>query len=93
MVCAGWDATLRGEHLPDLSYTTGFPWRPVVSEVTVEDFGYFLDCAIAFNRRTHPEHSIVFVHAWNEWTESSAVEPSDRFGTKFLEEIRHRSEH
>lgn len=92
VVCAGWDATVRGEHLPALSEATGFPWRPVVTGVTAEDFGYFLDCAIDFNRRTHPSQNIVFIHAWNEWTESSVVEPSDRFGTRFLEEIRKRSE-
>jgi hypothetical protein len=92
VVAAGWDATVRGERIARLEPRVGFPWVPVVVGVTPESFGHFLDCALTFNRIHHPELNIVFLHAWNEWTESSAIEPSDRFGTAFLEEIARRSE-
>jgi hypothetical protein len=88
---AGWDATVRGERLPSLRGEAGFPWSPCVVGVTPALFGHFLDEAIEFNLRMHPEHNIVFIHAWNEWSESSAVEPSDRFGYAMLEEIRKRA--
>ena len=91
VVSAGWDATVRGERLPQIEPTTGFPWAPVVTGVTRERFGYFLDEAVAFNQQHHPEQNIVFIHAWNEWTESSVVEPSDRFGTDLLQEIEKRA--
>ncbi|HYZ76008.1 MAG TPA: glycoside hydrolase family 99-like domain-containing protein [Gaiellaceae bacterium] len=91
VVCAGWDATVRGERVAELSAMRGFPWRPVVRGVTPELFGRFLDEAIRFIDATHPADRIVFIHAWNEWTEASVIEPSDRFGTAFLDEIRARS--
>jgi hypothetical protein len=90
VVCTGWDASVRGERLTGLEPKNGFPWTPIVVGVTPKLFGKFLDRAIEFNLHTHPEENIVFIHAWNEWTESSVVEPSDRFGTQFLEEIRKR---
>ncbi len=89
---AGWDASVRGERLSSLRSTSGFPWAPIVVGVTPDLFGSFIDKAIAFNLEKHPAHNVVFIHAWNEWTESSVVEPSDRFGTEMLEQVRRRSQ-
>lgn len=91
VVCAGWDATLRGAPVADIRQVRGFPWRPIVAGVTPQLFGRFLDEAIAFNERWHPAHRVVFLHAYNEWTEASAIEPSERFGSGFLEQIHARS--
>lgn len=90
VVSAGWDASVRGVRVPLLEASTGFPWTPIVTGVTPARFGQFLDHAIAFNLAMHPHANIVFIHAWNEWTEASAVEPSDRFSDAFLEEVRKR---
>jgi Glycosyltransferase WbsX len=91
VVCTGWDATTRGSFRGSLSADDGYPYSPVVVGVTPERFGYFLDCALAFNRRWQPRENIVFLHAWNEWTESSVLEPSDRFGPALLEEVGKRA--
>jgi hypothetical protein len=91
VICAGWDATVRGSFRGTLRAQDGYPYSPVVSGVTPELFGYFLDCAIAFNARWQPRDNLVFLHAWNEWTESSVIEPSDRFGSAFLDEVRKRT--
>lgn len=91
VVCAGWDATVRGEWAADLRNCRGFPWRPVVDGVNAELFGHFVDAAVAFNLAHHPELNVVYVHAWNEWTESSAIEPSDRFGDQFLRQLAQRT--
>jgi hypothetical protein len=91
VVAAGWDASIRGARVPTLDSRLGFPWVPIVTGVTPQLFGMFLDAALRFNREMHPELNIVFLHAWNEWTESSVIEPSDRFGHGFLDEIRRRS--
>ncbi len=91
VAAAGWDASVRGERLPSLDASSGFPWVPIVTGVTPQLFGCFLDKAIEFNSRTHPTENVVFIHAWNEWTESSVVEPSDRFGFAFLKEIQKRA--
>ena len=91
VVAAGWDASVRGERLPKLEAEHGFPWTPIVVGVTPVLFGYFLDQAIEFNLQTYRKENIIFIHAWNEWTEASVIEPSDRFGTDFLEEIHKRA--
>lgn len=93
VVCAGWDATVRGAFRETLRAEDGYPYSPVVTGVTPDLFGAYLDSALAFNRRWAPRENIVFLHAWNEWTESSVIEPSDRFGTAFLDQIRTRAAH
>lgn len=90
VVCSGWDATVRGCRVTDLQAVRGFPWRPVVVGATPELFGDFLDAAVDFNR--HSRHDdVVFLHAWNEWTEGSAIEPNTRFGRQLVECVRARS--
>jgi hypothetical protein len=91
VVCAGWDASVRGSFRGELSARDGYPYSPVVANVTAELFGRFLDEALAFNRRWQPRKDLVFLHAWNEWTEASVLEPSDRFGTQLLDEVRKRA--
>lgn len=91
VVCVGWDASVRGNPQVTTASAAGYPYSPVVTGVTPELFGSFIDQALSFNSRWRPRDDIVFLHAWNEWTESSALEPSDRFGTMFLEQVRRRS--
>lgn len=91
VICAGWDATVRGHFRGVLRTEYGYPYSPVVVGVTPQLFAKFLDCAIAFNQRFHPRQNIIFLHAWNEWTEASVLEPSDRFGSALLDEVRKRT--
>jgi hypothetical protein len=91
VVCAGWDATMRGAFKGVLRAQDGYPYSPVVTGVTPALFGHFLDCAIAFNSRRQPRKNVVFLHAWNEWTEGSVLEPSDKFGSALLDEVRKRA--
>ena len=88
VACCGWDATVRGAWAGDLRAVRGFPWRPIVTGVTPELFGEFVARAVRFNQTYHPQMNVVFLHAWNEWTESAAIEPSDRFGYHFLKAVR-----
>jgi hypothetical protein len=90
VVTTGWDASVRGVQVNDLRSAPAFPWRPIVRDVTPQLFGFFLDCAARFNEATHPDLNVIFLHAWNEWTECSVLEPSDVFGTTLLEEIAKR---
>ena len=34
------------------------------------------------------KHKILTVNSWNEWTESSCLEPDDLFGTGYLDAMR-----
>ena len=91
VVCAGWDASVRGDDRHTVRSTDGYPYSPIVVGVNRKSFGRFLDAAVDFNRRWQPRDNLVFLHAWNEWTEASVLEPSDRYGTAFLEEIGERA--
>lgn len=91
VVCAGWDTTRRGAYIDDPRLVRGFPWRPVVTETSPELFGTFLDHALTFNDVTKDDrHQIVFIHAWNEWTEGTAVEPAEEIGGAYLAEMAKR---
>ncbi len=90
VVCAGWDATPRG-HKGTCSHGEGYPYTPVVVGVTPALFGRFIDHAVEFNNAYRPRHNVIFLHAWNEWTETSVLEPSDRFSTSLLDEVKRRS--
>jgi hypothetical protein len=92
VVCTGWDATTRGEFLGRrLSATDRYPHAPVVTGTSPELFGRFLDEAVSFNQRWHPEHNVVFLHAWNEWSECSVLERSDRLGDALLKQVQARA--
>ena len=86
VVVAGWDASVRGEEISQLSEDISFPWVPIVTEVTPELFGSFIDLAIEFNLQYHPDKNIIYIWAWNEWTEIFLLlSQVKRFGTQFLE--------
>jgi hypothetical protein len=91
VVCCGWDASMRGAQAPSLIATPGFPWRPIVTGATPELFGEFMDEAIKFNMSMHPRLNVVFLHAWNEWSEQSVLEPSNRFGYDLLNQVAMRA--
>lgn len=91
VVCTGWDASVRGEFLGRLRAGNRYPQAPVVVGTSPELFGQFLDEALRFNRRWHPEQNVVFLHAWNEWSECSVLEPSDRLGDALLRQVHRRA--
>ncbi len=90
VVCVGWDASRRGEHMSDLRSVRSFPWRPVITGGSSELFGTFIEHAKTFLDATEAPHRVVFIHAWNEWSEGSAIEPGMSSGYGFLREVRSR---
>ncbi|WP_390891175.1 glycoside hydrolase family 99-like domain-containing protein [Rhodococcus rhodochrous] len=91
VVCAGWDASVRGEFLGSLSAGDRYPHAPIVVGANPELFGHFLDEALSFNEVWHPDQNVVFLHAWNEWSECSVLESSDRYGDALLREVHARA--
>ena len=63
--------------------------RPVVLEEIGALGPAALRAAIAFLRRTRPPVPMVFLNAWNEWTEGAYLEPDTEFGLRPLAEIGH----
>jgi hypothetical protein len=91
VVCTGWDASMRGAYLGRLTSRDRYPHSPVVTGTSPALFGQFLDEALNFNELWHPDYDVVFLHAWNEWSECSVLEPNDRVGNALLEQVRERA--
>ena len=87
-VTMGWDNS------PRCAY--GVPWTrplphvvgPILDGNTPEEFRRSLE-AVKRILDAHPQLSkTVLVNAWNEWPESSVLEPEARYGYAYLEAIR-----
>jgi hypothetical protein len=93
VIVSGWDATSRGRQFQENASASPlwYPLAPIITGVTKEAFGKFADYALSY-LDSHPQSpKIIFVYAWNEWTEGAAIAPSNRFGSGLANEIRRRS--
>ena len=86
VVTMGWDSSPRT--IQSDTYENGFyPWLPVI-EATPEIFGGELKDAAALMDGKPESERILFINAWNEWTEGSYLEPDTVNKYAFLEEVR-----
>lgn len=86
-VMMGWDPTPRmrpGEVFDGKSY----PGTPVVVGNTPQRFGQALRSAVDRAKTLPLGHRVVTVYAWNEWTEGGYLEPDERNGMAYLEEVK-----
>ncbi len=74
---AGWDNTPR------------LGQRAVVfHDASPAAYEEWLRALVTAARLGHPDHRLVFVNAWNEWSEGAHLEPDARFGMGYLEATR-----
>ena len=67
-------------------YETGhYDWLVVRTKPTPEKFKKMVEGA---RKYIDPDINMIYVSAWNEWQEGSAVEPSEEFGFDFLKVLR-----
>jgi lipopolysaccharide biosynthesis protein len=53
-----------------------------------EDFGVWLHYTVKWTKNNIPDgEQVVFINAWNEWAEGNHLEPDQRFGHAFLEQV------
>jgi len=76
-IFVGWDNTPRRS-------TDGI----IVINNTPKAFGAGLRSLVESVRSCPAEERLIFVNAWNEWAEGNHLEPDQRYGLRFLEEIR-----
>lgn len=65
----------------------GFPYESIVINNTPRQFGVLCEKARRFIEQRHRK-PIVFVNAWNEWTEGNVLLPEARYGSAYLRAIR-----
>jgi lipopolysaccharide biosynthesis protein len=75
-IIPGWDNTPR-------SGSRGV----VLHDATPELFGRHVREAVAQVSGYDPQRRIVFIKSWNEWAEGNYLEPDERYGRAFLEEL------
>jgi lipopolysaccharide biosynthesis protein len=72
-----WDNTARYKHR-----------AMVFRGASPERFGYWLEQLVAKVAVKPATERLIFLNAWNEWSESAYLEPDERFGFGYLEKVR-----
>ena len=60
----------------------------IITGSTPERFGRGIQQSLVATACLPKEERLIFVNAWNEWAEGNHLEPDQRFGKGFLEELR-----
>ena len=86
VITMGWDSSPRNVQ-SELYERMHYPYFPIM-EPTPEKFGAKVAEAVAMLKNSSPKDRLLFVNAWNEWTEGSYMEPDTKHGYGFLEALR-----
>ena len=76
-VSPGWDNSSRRK--------TGFA---ILHGSTPQLFGKWLRSVLARFKPYSLEENLVFINAWNEWAEGNHLEPCQKWGRQYLEEVK-----
>ena len=60
----------------------------IITGSTPELFGEGVRDAVKLSSQLPEGERLLFINAWNEWAEGNHLEPDQRFGRKFLEELQ-----
>ena len=86
VVTMGWDSSPRTIQSEVYDNAPGYPYLPVM-EPTPEKFAYVLEMTKA-KLLSRPENErVMFINAWNGWTEGSYLEPDKKHGLGYLEAL------
>lgn len=85
-VAMGWDSSTRVAQDAVLEVSSQWPYFPIVVDGTPELFGGAVRDAIKFTKH-HTTTKVLFINAWNEWTEGSYLEPASLYGDNYLSEL------
>jgi hypothetical protein len=85
VVSVGWDSRYRCL-VEDTSRYLGYPLSPTMTGGTPEKLRDALEKTKAL-LPSDPNQRVIFINAWNEWTEGSYVEPDIQNGYGYLEAV------
>lgn len=80
VITAGWDSSPRTVQSEVYEFLDYYPYFPVM-EPDPAAFGRLL------RELADPDPGVVFINAWNEWTEGSYLEPDEKNGFALLETL------
>ena len=90
VVTAGWDSSPRTVQSDTYRYGA-YPFMPVM-EPEEKQFEELFAMLKQLVKKYDDENQIIFINAWNEWSEGSYLEPDTYNGYKFLEIIKKQTE-
>ena len=86
VITMGWDSSPRTVQ-SEVYEKLGYPYLSVM-EPTPEKFGEKVADAVRSMKDWPEEDRLLFINAWNEWTEGSYLEPDTRHGFAFLDALK-----
>ncbi|MFV5692445.1 glycoside hydrolase family 99-like domain-containing protein [Flavobacterium sp. LT1R49] len=77
-IVAGWDNSARRKNNPTL----------ILDNATPELFEKWLTELVTDFIPYSEDENFIFINAWNEWAEGNYLEPSQKWGTAYLEKVK-----
>ena len=77
-VCPGWDNSSRRSS----------SYAQIFTDSTPSKFGEWIRNKLQHFTPYSPDENFIFINAWNEWAEGNHLEPCQKWGTQYLEELR-----
>ncbi len=72
------------DNLPRKAYSNGYCFN-----MTEEDFALWLREIIEWTKQNNSQNEqYVYINAWNEWAEGAMLEPTTRYGYKYLDIVK-----
>ncbi len=87
VITTAWDSSPRTVQSEIYDAAPGYPFLPVM-EADREKFTHAVNLAIECLADRPANEKIMFINAWNEWTEGSYLEPDTKNGYSFLKALK-----
>jgi hypothetical protein len=86
-VTIGWDSSPRTVQ-SDVYEDVGYPFTKIIYDGTPEKVGKLFEKAKEIFEREETTAKCIFLHSFNEWTEGAYLEPDEKYGYAYLEEVK-----
>ena len=86
-VTVGWDPSPRTVQ-SDVYEEVGYPYTKIIYGNTPEKVGKLFEIAKNIYEREETTAKCIFLHSFNEWTEGAYLEPDEKYGYGYLEELK-----